>query len=62
MPWYIGGFVVSSLSILPLFVDLDSSDAIEYLYYVGFGVLYNVSWAAIQVSHMSLVPSLTPKR
>lgn len=53
---------MTSICILPLFVDLDSTDTVEYLYYVGFGVLYNIGWAALQVSHMSLVPSLTPKR
>jgi Na+/melibiose symporter-like transporter len=62
MPWYIAGFVLASISILPLFVNLQAEEGYQYLYYLTFSFTYNISWAAIQVSHMSLVPSLTPSR
>lgn len=35
---------------------------VRLLYYILFPSLFNVGWAACQVSHMSLVPSLTISR
>ena len=62
MPWFIVGFVVITFATLPLYIDLTASSSIEYLYYISLGALFNLAWSATQVSHMSLVPSLTPNR
>jgi hypothetical protein len=48
-----------AVSILPLFVVIKSTYAVEFAYYVGLGVVYSIGWAAVQISHMSLVPSFT---
>ena len=34
----------------------------EYAYYTIFPALFNCGWAALQISHMSLVPALTCSR
>ena len=36
--------------------------AYEYLYYAVFPGVFNIGWASLQISHMSLVPSLTCSR
>jgi Na+/melibiose symporter-like transporter len=47
---------------MPLFVVIKSTYEIEFAFYVGFGIIFSIGWAAIQISHMSLVPSLTLNR
>jgi Na+/melibiose symporter-like transporter len=47
---------------MPLFVVIKSTYEIEFAFYVGFGIIFSIGWAAIQISHMSLVPSLTLDR
>lgn len=51
-----------AISILPLFIVIKSTYAVEFTYYVGLGVIYSIGWAAVQISHMSLVPSFTEDR
>lgn len=36
--------------------------ALRISYYIFFPSMFNVGWAAVQVAHMSLVPSLTLSR
>ncbi len=62
-PWYIGGLVLVFSCFIPLFSGFTSeSVASEYAFYTIFPGLFNVGWAALQISHMSLVPSLTCSR
>jgi Na+/melibiose symporter-like transporter len=68
-PWYIFGTLTVTICFLFLFqkcllcewFDNDGT-AMMTFYYVFFPSLSNVGWAATQVSHMSLVPSLTLSR
>jgi len=68
-PWYIGGFILTTLSWVFIFTKNPFNDwfgvnsvALEVFYYLFFPTIFNVGWAAVQVSHMSLVPSLTLSR
>jgi len=62
-PWYIVGLILVVTCFVPLFSGFQSdSVAIEYSFYTIFPGLFNIGWAALQISHMSLVPSLTCSR
>ena len=62
-PWYIVGLVLVVICFIPLFSGFRSeSRGIEYAFYIVFPGLFNIGWAALQISHMSLVPSLTCSR
>lgn len=62
-PWYIAGLVLVVTCFIPLFSGFHSdSVGIEYAFYIIFPGLFNFGWAALQISHMSLVPSLTCSR
>jgi Na+/melibiose symporter-like transporter len=66
IPWYLFGIFIVTVSFLPIFLPLvkvtTPPDWQDYLYYISFPSLFNVGWAAVQISHMSLVPSLTCSR
>jgi len=62
MPWYVVGVILVTISFLPLFIVIHSDDEFQFIYYVGFGIIFSIGWAAVQISHMSLVPSLTLNR
>ena len=48
---------------IPIYQTFHSENVVnEYLYYTIFPGLFNVGWASLQISHMSLVPSLTCSR
>lgn len=32
----------------------------QLIYYSAFVVIFQIGWAAVQVSHLSLIPELTP--
>ena len=64
--WYCIGTVLVALNFLLLFgialPELISADAPEWsllLYYSAAAALFNVGWAAVQVSHMAMVPELS---
>ena len=62
-PWYIVGLILVVICFVPLFSGFKSdSTAIQYTFYTVFPGLFNIGWAALQISHMSLVPSLTCSR
>lgn len=64
-PWYATGFVIVVVSFLFIFQNcmicsLDyNKTALKMSYYIFFPSLFNIGWAFMQVSHMSLVPSLS---
>lgn len=62
IPWYFAGTLLVTISFMPLFVVMKSTYEGEFIYYVGFGIIFSIGWAFVQISHMSLVPSLTPDR
>jgi Na+/melibiose symporter-like transporter len=46
-----------------IFQNFDTDNtALRISYYIFFPSMFNVGWAAVQVAHMSLVPSLTLSR
>lgn len=62
-PWYILGLVLVVSCYIPIYQTFNSDNKnAEYAYYIVFPALFNVGWAALQISHMSLVPSLTCSR
>lgn len=62
-PWYVLGLVIIMLTFLPIFLPFRSETVLnEFLYYSIFPGLFNIGWACLQISHMSLVPSLTCSR
>jgi len=61
-PWYIGGTVLVVFSFTLIFVKIlpaDSSQTLTLIYYITFASIFNIGWAAVQVSHMALVPSIS---
>ncbi|KAL4509928.1 hypothetical protein ABPG72_010121 [Tetrahymena utriculariae] len=71
MPWYVLGTILVLIGFLPVFhcfipgkiwLSLDDNNSLKAFYYIFFPSLFNVGWAAVQISHMSLVPSLTVSR
>ncbi len=62
-PWYIAGLILVVACFIPLFSGFKGESVnSEYAFYTIFPGLFNVGWAALQISHMSLVPSLTCSR
>ena len=71
MPWYFAGFCLVFISFFPIFhrfipgeiwPSLNSNEQLKNFYYIFFPSIFNIGWAAVQISHMSLVPSLTCSR
>ena len=62
-PWYIAGLILVCICYVPLWSGY-SSDSVGamYAFYTIFAGIFNFGWAALQISHMSLVPSLTCSR
>ena len=63
-PWYVSGFVIFLVGYFGIYQNIVTlkpgiSNEAETGYYVTFMSLVNIGWAAVQISHMSLVPSLT---
>jgi len=68
-PWYIFGFILGTISFIFIFQESliktltgNNSEEARLLNYIIFASLYNIGWAAVQVPHMALVPSLTLSR
>lgn len=62
-PWYIFGTVLVPLSFFFVWEECwpcGGNVASEIAWYAVFASLFNVGWAAIQIAHMSLIPTLTP--
>lgn len=65
---YYAGFVTVVISFAFIFLPcqfciwFEDTTQMRLFYYVLFPSLFNIGWAACQVSHMSLVPSLTISR
>ena len=60
MPWYIFGTIV----VIPGFAGLflysnNDSKSSQYAVYMSLTALFNVGWAAVQISNMAIVNSLT---
>ena len=61
-PWYIGGTILVAFSFTLIFFSIlpsDSSENDKLIYYSVCASLFNIGWAAVQVSHMALLPSIT---
>lgn len=62
-PWYVLGLVLVVSCYIPIYQTFISDNKNnEYAYYIIFPAIFNIGWAALQISHMSLVPSLTCSR
>ncbi|CAD8115390.1 unnamed protein product [Paramecium sonneborni] len=70
IPWYIGGYFVIIFSFLPVWngnllldwMGVNDNTIVQAIYYTVFPAVFNFGWASLQISHMSLVPSLTCSR
>jgi Na+/melibiose symporter-like transporter len=61
-PWYIAGSILVSITFTLLFIKVipdDSSETMVLMYYITMGALGNIGWAAVQVSHMALLPQIS---
>ena len=67
-PWYIFGLILVVCCYIPIYSGFESktseskSSGVEYAWYIIFPSLFNLGWASLQISHMSLVPALTCSR
>ncbi|KRX01868.1 Major facilitator superfamily domain, general substrate transporter [Pseudocohnilembus persalinus] len=61
-PWYLFGTILVCVTFLPIYIyqiTEGASSAMEMLFFISLPGLFNVGWASVQISNMSLVPSLT---
>ena len=60
-PYYIFGSLVTLPSLLVLFIsfNIPNGSLLEIVYYLAITSVYNVGWAGCQISHMSVVNSIT---
>ncbi|GFY15668.1 major facilitator superfamily domain-containing protein 12 [Trichonephila clavipes] len=62
--WHLVGTLCVLMSFPFLFMECiscsNSSQNAKFLYYGAFIVIFQFGWAAVQVSHLSLIPDLTP--
>ena len=65
-PWYIGGTIGVIVCFSLIFQNFNSffqstshPALYEMIYYITLPSLFNVGWAAVQVSHMALLPSIS---
>lgn len=56
-PWYVVGTILSITGFL--FIFKCSEDTHSLAYYICFSGLFNVGWSMVQVSHFTLLPSIT---
>lgn len=70
-PWYILGTIIVPISFFFVFeecypCELAGSGStrmtVAIIWYCFFASLFNVGWASVQISHMSLIPSLSPMK
>lgn len=59
-PIYVLGLVIILISFLPVFRPFHGDW--QWVYYAFFPGVFNVGWACLQISHMSLLPALTCSR
>lgn len=64
MPWYVAGFIIFLIGYFPTYQNIRQlvpgiSESGEAGYYITSMCVVNIGWAAVQIGHMSLVPSLT---
>ena len=61
---YLPGTICVALSFPFLFMNCihcSNSDIwAQFLYYSPFVVIFQIGWASTQISHLSLIPELTP--
>ena len=61
-PWYIAGTILVSVTFTFIFVRIipdDVGDSAILIYYIACASLFNIGWAAVQVSHMALLPQIS---
>lgn len=64
-PWYLGGTVGVILCFSLIFQrcrfcsNSSNPEVYEMIYYITLPSLFNIAWAAVQVSHMALLPSIS---
>jgi Na+/melibiose symporter-like transporter len=67
-PWYIAGTIIVPITFFFIwqpcypasYFDGSAELAIQILWYGTAAALFNVGWASIQISHMALLPNITP--
>jgi len=61
-PWYVVGSFLVMVSFVLIFVKVipdDTSDLWLCIYYGTMASTFNIGWAAVQVAHMALLPSIS---
>jgi Na+/melibiose symporter-like transporter len=67
-PWYLGGTIGVIICFSLIFQkcticqNTSNPEFWEMVYYITLPSLFNVAWASVQVSHMSLLPSISINR
>lgn len=59
IPWYVVGYFIVIGTFPFIFRVVHYGRLGELIYYPCFAGLFNVGWAFVQISHMSLVPSVS---
>jgi len=57
--WHIVGSIMVTLSFPVIFGGFANSSTIAMLLYVTSITVFQTGWAAVQISHLSMIPSLT---
>ena len=55
-------FILIFVNEIGMLFDVGHFFSIKLIFYLTFPSIFNVAWASVQVSHMSLVPSISSSR
>ena len=57
--WYYSGSLLVIPSFLCIFMNLNLSGSVEMVWYTTWPAIFNVGWAAVQISHMAIVNNIS---
>lgn len=57
--WHVIGSTMVTLSFPMIFAGFNSSSSITMVLYITSITIFQTGWAAVQISHLSMIPSLT---
>jgi Na+/melibiose symporter-like transporter len=66
-PWYIAGTIIVTIAFGFIWQDClicmyNDSIALKVFWYALFASLFNIGWACVQISHMSMIPQLSARK
>lgn len=62
--WYFSGILLTAFGFTFIFIKCinctdKTPDYVQFIYYGAFVIIFQIGWASVQISHLSLIPELT---